>query len=118
VLERPLRILSIVLSVIVAAGFLLFSIDELNRASNAQRSQLAGYELPDPAPADERDREKRHSALREYIDDANDILLRPFAGVAPASSGRWTQRAVPTFLALVLFGFLLAFLARFMRGRG
>ena len=117
-LERPLRIASIVLSLIIVAGFVMFSIDELNRASSAQRSELAGYEVADPTPAGERAREKRHSAAREYIDDANDILLRPFAGIASQTSGRWMQRAVPTFLALLVFGFLLAFLSRFMRGRG
>ncbi len=116
-LERPLRILAIVLSLIIAAGFAMFAVDEFNRASNAQRSQLQGFEQADPTPADELDREKRHSTAREYIDDANDILLKPFAGVVN-SGGRWVQRLVPTFLALLVYGFLLAYLARFMRGRG
>jgi hypothetical protein len=118
VLERPLRIASIVLSLIILAGFLMFAVDEFNRASSAQRSELAGYEQPDPTPAGERAREARNSNVREYIDDANDILLRPFAGVASSSSSRWVQRLVPTVLALLVFGFLLAFLSRFMRGRG
>jgi hypothetical protein len=117
VLERPLRIASIVLSIILVAGFALFAIDEFNRASSAQRNELKGYEKPDPAPADERAREARNSNLREYIDDANDILLRPFAGIA-SNTSRWTARLVPTVLGLLLYGFLLAFLARFMRGRG
>ena len=118
VLERPLRIASIVLSIIVAAGFLMFAVDEFNQASSAQRNELAGYEQPDPTPAGERAREARNSKGREYIDDANDILLRPFAGIASSSSSRWVQRLVPTVLALLLYGFLLAFLARFMHGRG
>ena len=116
-LERPLRILAIVLSLLIAAGFAMFAVDEFNRASSAQRSQLEGYEKPDPAPAGERAREKRHSTVREYIDDANDILLRPFTGVA-SSYSRWTQRLVPTVLGLLVYGFLLAFLARYMHGRG
>jgi uncharacterized membrane protein len=117
VLERPLRIASIVLSVILIAGFMLFAVDEFNRASSAQRSELAGYEATDPTPAGEKAREERHSNLREYIDDANDILLRPFADVMTSGS-RWVQRMVPTMLGLLLYGFLLAYMARFMRGRG
>ena len=116
-LERPLRILAIVLSLIIAAGFMMFALDEFNRASSAQRNELAGYEQTDPEPAGERAREMRHSNAREYIDDANDVLLKPFAGVLTSGS-RWVQRAVPTFLGLLVYGFLLAFLARFMHGRG
>jgi hypothetical protein len=118
VLERPLRIVAIVLSLIVAAGFCMFAVDEFNRASSAQRDELAGFERADPTPAGERARERRHSTAREYIDDANDILLKPFAGIVGSSGGRWVQRLVPTVLALLLYGFVLAYLARFMHGRG
>ncbi len=116
-LERPLRILAIVLSLIIAAGFSMFALDEFNRASTKQTDELAGYERADPTPAGELQRERRSSNAREYIDDANDILLKPFAGVA-ASSTRWMQRLVPTILGLFLYGFVLAYLARFARGRG
>ena len=95
----------------------MFAMDEFNRASSAQRSQLAGYEATSPTPAGEQAREDRHSDAREYIDDANDVLLEPFTGVVTTGS-RWTQRLVPTVLGLLLYGFLIAFLARFMRGRG
>ncbi len=116
-LERPLRIVAIVLSLVIAAGFCLFAVDEFNRASSSQRNELAGFEQTDPAPAGERAREQRHSTAREYIDDANDILLKPFAGIV-TSGGRWVQRLVPTTIGLLVYGFLLAFLARFMHGRG
>ncbi len=115
--ERSLRILAIVLSLIIATGFCLFAVDEFNRASSAQRDELKGFERADPSPSGERQRERRHSTAREYIDDANDILLKPFASIAD-SGGRWTQRGVPTLLGLLIYGFLLAYLARFMHGRG
>jgi hypothetical protein len=117
VLERSLRIVAIILSLVIVAGFGLFAIDEFNRASSAQTRELKGYELADPPPAGERQREQRHTKAREYIDDANDFLLKPFAGIA-SSGGRWVQRGVPTLLGLLLYGFLLAYLARFMHGRG
>jgi hypothetical protein len=117
VIERSLRTLAIVLSLIVAAGFSLFAIDEFNRASSAQRDELKGFERPDPTPAGERQREQRNSTAREYIDDANDVLLKPFAGIVNSGS-RWAQRGVPTLLGLLVYGFGLGFLARYTRGWG
>lgn len=117
VIERTLRTLSIVFSLILVVGFVMFAADEFKRASSAQRNALAGYEQPAPEPAGERIREQRHSLAREYVDDVNDVLLGPFAGVV-GSGSRWLQRGVPTLLGLVLYGFLLAYLARFMKGRG
>ena len=64
----------------------------------------------------EREREKRNSSFREYIDDANDVLLKPFAGIVSETSGRWTQRGVPTLLGLLLYGFVIAYLARYAQG--
>jgi hypothetical protein len=51
------------------------------------------------------------------IDDADDILVTPFAPVTADSSSSWARRGIPTLLALIVYGFGLAFLARFMRGR-
>lgn len=116
-LERALRIVAIVLSLIIAVGFCLFAVDEFKRASSAQTDELKGYERAAPTAAGERQRERRNSTAREYIDDANDILLKPFAGIADSGS-RWVQRGLPTLLGLFVYGFLLAYLARFMRGRG
>jgi hypothetical protein len=117
VIERLLRILAICLSLIVAAGFCMFAVDEFNRASTHQRNELANFEQPAPTAAGERAREARHSALREYIDDANDVLLAPFADIVGPGS-RWAQRAVPAFLGLFLYGFVLGYASRFMHGRG
>lgn len=117
VLERLLRGVAIVLSLIVVAGFCTFAFDEFNRASSAQRNALAGFEQVDPMPVGEHQREQRHSVAREYVDDANDVLLKPFAGIVDSGS-RWAQRGVPTLLALLVYGFLLGYLARFSRGRG
>ncbi len=116
-IERLLRILAISLSLIVAAGFCLFAVDEFNRASSHQTNELAGFEQPAPTAAGERQREARHSTVREYIDDANDVLLAPFADIV-GSGSRWAQRAVPALLGLFFYGFVLGYLSRFMRGRG
>jgi hypothetical protein len=118
VLERPLRIVAIVLSLLVAAGFLLFALDDFSRASARSRDRVAGVDAPDRAPAAERTREQRNSRARELVDDANDVLLRPFAGIVAGASSRWVQRGVPALLGLLVYGFLLGYLARYTRGLG
>jgi hypothetical protein len=117
-LERPLRIVAIVLSLLVAAGFVLFAVGDFSRASAQSRDRIAGIDSPDPTPAAERTREQRNSRAREFIDDANDVLLRPFAGIVADASSRWVQRGVPALLGLLVYGFLLGYLARYTRGFG
>jgi hypothetical protein len=118
VLERPLRIIAIVLSVLVTAGFTLFAIDDFGRASNESRDRIAGNARPDPTPKAEREREQRNSQAREFIDDANDVLLRPFAGIVANNHSRWAQRGIPALLGLFVYGFMLGYFARFTRGHG
>ena len=118
-LERVLRHLAIALSLIVAAGFVLFAIDDFDRASDASRSRVTNEpSAADPTPAGERERERRHGDLREQIDDVNDVLLRPFAAVSENDDSRWVRRGVPALLALLVYGVLLGFLARSPKGRG
>jgi hypothetical protein len=116
VLERLLRIVAIVLSLIVAAGFVQFALDDVGRASSAKVGELYAFQAAAPTAAGEQEREKRNGPVREAIDDANDVLLAPFAGIADTAGSRWVQRGVPAFLALLVYGFGLGFLARFARG--
>jgi len=118
VLERTVRIVAIILSAVVALGFVLFALDDVERTSDRKVAEIASYQQADPTPAGEREREQRHGKLREAIDDANDILLKPFAGISESAGSRWVQRGVPALLGLLVYGFGLGFLARFMRGRG
>ncbi len=101
----------------VTVGFGLFAVDEMGQASDGQRGRLAGFETADPSAAGERERERRSGVAREWVDDANDVLLKPFAGLVD-SGDRWAQRGIPALLGLAVYGLLLAYLARFMRGRG
>ncbi len=86
--ERPLRYLAITLSLIVAAGFVFFALDDFGRASTNSQNRLAGYSATSPTPAGERERERRHGRGRELIDDANDVLLGPFAALTEDSDQR------------------------------
>jgi hypothetical protein len=115
-LERVLRLAATALTMAVLLGFALFAIDQAGEASDRRRETIVGTRVPDPSAAQERRRERQHGAVREVIDDANDVLLKPFAGVTD-SRDPWVARGVPTALAVLVYGLGLSFLASFTRGR-
>ncbi len=123
-LERLLRSAAIALSLIVAAGFVLFAVDDFGRASESSRSRITGDRsatdptAADPTAAGELTRERRHGDARELIDDANDVLLKPFAAVSESADSRWLRRGVPALLGLLSYGVLLGFLARYAKAHG
>ena len=51
--------------------------------------------------------------MREAIDDANDVLLRPFAGLVDSDSA-WVNHGMPAVLALLIYGFGLGMLANML----
>ena len=107
-------------SVIVVVGWGLFAYDETKAASDLSATQSSGRvaaRTADPSPDQERAREEAHGDVREAIDDANDVLLAPFAPIAEDSSSKWGRRTVPALLALLVYGLGLGFLARFASGR-
>lgn len=119
-LERALHTLSVCAAAIVLVSFGLFAIDETRAASDQTAIEVAGQQAaqtPAPSPSQERARERAHGSVREWIDDANDVLVAPFAGAAQGPDGGWGARALPAVLALLLYGFGLGFLARYARGR-
>jgi hypothetical protein len=120
VLESALRLAAIVLSLLVVGGWALFAIDETRSASELSRTEVAGRAANrqvDPTPEEERSREEVNGDVREAIDDANDILLAPFAGLTDSVESQWVRRTVPGLIALVLYGFGLGLLARYARRR-
>jgi hypothetical protein len=120
VIEGLLRTASIVACAIVLVSFALFALDETRDAAKQSAAAVAGLEATrssDPTASEERARERAHSAAREHIDDADDILVRPFAFVTNGTESAWVRRGVPTLLALLIYGLGLSFLARYARGR-
>lgn len=115
-LERLLRTFAVVASLLVVAGFALFVVEQAQSATNQTTAEIAGRQAaqsPDPTTEQERAREAAHSGPHELVDDANDILLSPFASVGAGSSSRWVRRGVPALLALLVYGFGVGMLARF-----
>jgi hypothetical protein len=118
---------STIAAIVLVVSFALFAIDQARDGSKQQVAKL-GTELgptnastnvnqADPTPKTERQREKMHGDVRESIDDADDILIKPFAGVVHSNS-IWTQRGVPALIAFLLFGVGLRIAAAYLPGGG
>lgn len=106
------RICAVVAAAIVALSLILFALDESSAGSENQVRSVEGsarvqsktdIERPNPVPAAERAREADHSKAREYVDDGNDVLVSPFAGLVD-SANVWIQRLIPGALGLLLYG--------------
>ena len=126
-----IRLVAISISAIVLLGFAFFAVDQMDRGSETQQQalesgpdrRLADGELNvdagspvSPTPAEESLRERRNSSFRELVDDANDVLLAPFADLID-SDNAWVSHAIPTILALLLYGLGLGMLARMLPKR-
>lgn len=111
-------------SLVLLVSFGLFAIDQAGGGSKQQVAKLgrelepsenaaANVDQADPSPRAERERERRHGDVREAIDDVDDVLVAPFAGVVDSNS-IWVQRGVPTLIALLLFGLGLRLLVAYL----
>ena len=118
-----IRIVAIVTSSIVLLGFGFFAVDEMDKGSKTQQQALA-KELSttaapvdvvpvSPTPDEENAREAQNSSVREVVDDANDVLLAPFAGLIDSDSN-WVQHGIPALIALLLYGVGLGILANLL----
>ncbi|HWH96128.1 MAG TPA: hypothetical protein VNT03_19860 [Baekduia sp.] len=119
-IERALRLGAIVCSLLVIAGWAWFAIDEISAASEQSQAEIAGQQAArtaSPDPDQEREREQVNSRVHEYVDDANDVLLRPFSPLTEDSSSKWVRRSIPALIALIVYGFGLGLLARAAAGR-
>jgi hypothetical protein len=111
-LARVLRLGSLAACFVVVASFAMFAFDQVNGASQQQQSEIAGgYTTPtSTAPP-------RHSGLRRTIDNADSRIASPFDGVTSGFHSQWLINGVQTMLVLLVFGFGLGYVARFVRVR-
>ncbi len=111
-----LRLASVVICLIVVASFGIFAIDQTKGASKNQQAELTvGTREATGQP--KTSTTKHESGLHEAIDEASKTLTSPFSGVTSGSSSQWTIRTVNLLLALAIYGFGLAYLARVIRVR-
>jgi hypothetical protein len=127
VISRLVTWVSTIAALVVVASFTMFAIDQARDGSKQQVAKLgAGLEptnastnvnQADPTPKTERQREKMHGQVREAVDDADDVLIKPFSGVVHSSS-IWAQRGIPALIAFLLFGVGLRVAAAYLPGGG
>ena len=109
-IKRLLLIASTVCTLIVVASFVMFALEKANASSTAQQDKIVSIDRPDPTPQAERLRATKHTKVRELIDDANDVLTKPFDGIT-TSNDIWVERGVPALLAFLLYFVVLRVLA-------
>jgi len=113
VVESALRSVAIVCAGLVLVSFALFARDQFSGASRTQQQELAGGVPGAPRAA----AHPKHPAQpRRFIDGAAHALESPFNGLTHSPS-EWVKHGIPAFLGLALYGFGLAFVARYTHGR-
>jgi hypothetical protein len=110
VIKRTLLLASTVCTLIVVASFALFALEKAGASSTQQQDKIVSIDTPNPTPQQERARAKKHTKARELIDDANDVLTKPFDGIT-SSQNIWVERGVPALLAFLLYFVVLRVLA-------
>lgn len=118
---------STIATIVLVVSFGMFVLDQARSGSKQQISKLGRQLEPtnaatnvnqaDPSPRTERARERKHGTVREAIDDVDDVLVSPFAGVVQSKS-IWVQRGVPSLIALLVFGVGLRMVAAYLPGGG
>lgn len=127
-----IRLIAVACSAIVLLGFAFFATDEMSRGSQNQQKALnselaststredddlsASRDLPPvaPSPQEEAQRERVNGTFREAVEDANDVLLGPLAGLVKSADNTWVVHGVPVLLGVLLYGFCLGMLARML----
>jgi hypothetical protein len=120
-LAQVLRVASVALCLIVVASFTLFAVNQTSSASNRQQEYLSSG-VPATAtrvsiPGSPAGAASHESTVRKVIDEAAGEITSPFSAVTSGSNSEWVVRGVGLLLALVVYGFGLGFLARFIRVR-
>jgi len=114
-----IRFIAIAISCVIALGFVLFAVNEADKGSQTQQDKVerelghAPNDLVAPNAHDEAFREAHQGKFHEAVDDANDVLLRPFADLVD-SNNAWVEHGVPTLLALLVYGLGLGLLANML----
>jgi hypothetical protein len=89
---------------VIILSFGMWAADEGRNGSSTQVAKINdAFATPAPSPQSEAQRQKQHSALREHIDDVDDVVLSPFAGIATTDND-WAKRLIPAVIGLLLYG--------------
>lgn len=128
-LTTLMRLASRVSCLIVIAWFVVFAVDQTGAASAHQQNEVIPNSAPVAGPAARTGAEpgaaeggaavpaKSEGTARRVLNETADALTSPFAGAVSGLHSEWASHLVKTLLALLVYGFGLAFLARFLSVR-
>jgi hypothetical protein len=105
-------LIALACSALVLASFSMFARDQIDGASKHQQQEIAGGLTHTPPITTTK---TGHSQPRRFIDSAARALTSPFRSIVQSDS-QWVLHAIPTIVALLVYGLGLAFLARYSRG--
>ncbi len=111
-LAKLLRIVSVVVCLIVILSFIVFAANQTKSASGHQREELGETS----SQVHDGETKNKESSVHRRLDEVSNKLTSPFSGIV-SSSSEWLERGVKLVLTLLVYGFGLGFLARFLRVR-
>lgn len=117
---RLIRLASLVICAIVIASFAIFALNQTKTASKHQTEEIISGPAAAAAGVTARAGKSavtNESSLHKRIDEASEDFTSPFAGAVSSSNSEWLTRGVKLFLALLVYGVGVGFLARAMRIR-
>jgi hypothetical protein len=111
---RLVRLASLVICAIVIASFVIFALNQTKTAAKHQTEELTN------GPTNHSDSAgtsgtAHEDTIHRDIDDASREFTSPFAGIVSGSDSEWLTRGVKLFLALLVYGVGVGFLARALR---
>ena len=119
-LSRTLHLASVLICLIVIASFTVFAVNQTSSAS-AHQQEVLNNEVAKTSPvsgtAGASASSSHESAVHEAIDEASKAFTSPFDGITAGWSSEWLIRSANLGLALIVYGFGLGYLARFIRVR-
>jgi hypothetical protein len=121
-LSRTLHLASVFICLVVIASFAVFAVNQTSSAS-AHQQEVLNNEVAKPSTAAVSGTTRasvsssHESALHEAIDEASKAFTSPFDSITAGWSSEWLIHGANLALALVVYGFGLGYLARFIRVR-
>jgi hypothetical protein len=120
VLAKLLRFLAIAICLVATASFGLYAINQTSSASAHQQESLAsGGAVPAAGTtgSEIQTSETHTKGVRGAIDEVSKTFSSPFKGATASSNSEWVKRGVGLLITLLVYGFGLGFIARFIRVR-
>jgi hypothetical protein len=113
-LGNLLRFIAIVACLVATASMGLYAVNQTDNASAHQQETLA---TGTTEPAQLQTSEAKSKGVRGVIDETAKALASPFDGATASSNSEWVKRGAGLGFVLLVYGFGLGFIARFIRVR-